>query len=136
MPEPSHSYPFQRDPLHLMRVLKRWTRLIVYPAVTLLIPLDHFLLGSPWLTALISHGVGGYLVATLGIEFGFRYGFRLRKEAAYPTMLAMDLGTTGDFAQACERAVRLLAERRKGTPGVEEQRGRFADHRRHTWYPH
>ncbi len=110
MPERSDNYLFPRDPLHLMRVLKRWTCLIVYPAVTLLIPLDHFLLGSPWLTALISHGVGGYLVATLGIEFGFWYGFKIRKEAAYPTLLAMELGATGDFAQACDRAVRLLAD--------------------------
>jgi diguanylate cyclase (GGDEF)-like protein/PAS domain S-box-containing protein len=94
----------------MMRVLKRRTRLVVYPAVTLLIPISHFLLGTPWLSALISHAVGGYLVATLGIEFGFWYGWRLRKEAAYPTMLAVDLGATGDFGQACERAVRLLAE--------------------------
>jgi diguanylate cyclase (GGDEF)-like protein/PAS domain S-box-containing protein len=110
MPEPSRSYPFQRDPRHLMRALKLWTRLIVYPAVTLLIPLDHAILGSPWLNAIISHGVGGYLVATLGIEFGFWYGFKLRKEASYPTMLAMELGTTGDFAQACEKAVRSLTQ--------------------------
>jgi diguanylate cyclase (GGDEF)-like protein/PAS domain S-box-containing protein len=108
-PELSDKYLLGRDPLKLMRVLKRWTRLIVYPAVTLLIPLDHFLLGTPWLSALVSHGVGGYLVATLGIEFGFWYGWRLRKEAAYPTMLAMDLGATGDFDYACERCVRLLA---------------------------
>jgi diguanylate cyclase (GGDEF)-like protein/PAS domain S-box-containing protein/putative nucleotidyltransferase with HDIG domain len=110
MPEGSDNYPFPRDPLDMMRVLKRWTCLIVYPAVTLLIPLDHFILGSPWLTALISHGVGGYLVATLGIEFGFWYGFKIRKEAAYPTLLAMELGATGDFAQACDRAARLLAD--------------------------
>jgi len=110
MPERSDNYPFPRDPLDAMRVLKRWTRLIVYPAVTLLIPLDHFLLGSLWLTAIISHGVGGYLVATLGIEFGFWYGFKIRKEASYPTMLAMELGATGDFAQACERTVWMLAE--------------------------
>ena len=110
MPERSGNYPFPRDPLYLMRVLKWGTRLIVYPAVTLLIPLDHFLLGSPWLTAIISHGVGGYLVATLGIEFGFKYGFRLRKEASYPTILAMEMGATEDFAQACEKSVRLVAE--------------------------
>jgi len=110
MPEPSDNYPLGRDPLDMIRALKYWTRLIVYPAVTLLIPLDHFLLGSPWLTAIISHGVGGYLVATLGIEFGFWYGFKLRKEAAYPAMLAMDLGATGDFGRACDRCVRLLAE--------------------------
>jgi diguanylate cyclase (GGDEF)-like protein/PAS domain S-box-containing protein len=109
MSEPSDKYPLGRDPLDMIRALKHWTRLIVYPAVTLLIPLDHFLLGSPWLTAIISHGVGGYLVATLGIEFGFWYGFRLRKEAAYPAMLAMDLGATGDFGRACDRCVRLLA---------------------------
>ena len=110
MPEYSHGYPLGRDPLDTMRALKRWTRLVVYPAVTLLIPLDHFVLGTPWLSALISHGVGGYLVATLGIEFGFWYGFKLRKEAAYPTMLAVYLGATGDFGCACERCVRLSAE--------------------------
>jgi diguanylate cyclase (GGDEF)-like protein/PAS domain S-box-containing protein len=109
MPELSDKYPLGRDPLDMIRALKRWTRLVVYPAVTLLIPLDHFLLGSPWLTAIISHGVGGYLVATLGIEFGFWYGYKLRKEAAYPTMLAMDLGATGDFGRACDRCVRLAA---------------------------
>jgi diguanylate cyclase (GGDEF)-like protein/PAS domain S-box-containing protein len=109
VPELGDRYPLGRDPLDMMRALKRWTRLVVYPAVTLLIPLDHFILGSPWLSAFISHGVGGYLVATLGIEFGFWYGWRLRKEAAYPTMLAMDLGATDDFGYACERAVQLLA---------------------------
>jgi diguanylate cyclase (GGDEF)-like protein/PAS domain S-box-containing protein len=108
MPEPSDKYPLGRDPLDIMRALKRWTRLVVYPAVTALIPLSHFLLGIPWLSAFISHAVGGYVVATLGIEFGFWYGWRLRKEAAYPIMLAMDLGATRDFAQACERCVRLL----------------------------
>ena len=110
MPEPGHSYTSRRDPLDAMRVIKWVTRLIVYPAVTLLIPLDHFLLGSPWQTALISHGVGGYLVATIGIEFGFRYAFKLRKEAAYPTIVTMEVGATGDFSQACERTVRLAAE--------------------------
>ena len=109
-PEPSDKYPLGRDPLDLMRALKLRTRLIVYPAVTALIPLSHFLLGISWLSAVVSHAVGGYVVATLGIEFGFWYGWRLRKEAAYPTMLAMDLGATGDFGCACERAVRLLAE--------------------------
>jgi diguanylate cyclase (GGDEF)-like protein/PAS domain S-box-containing protein len=105
----SDKYPLGRDPLDIMRALKRWTRLVVYPAVTALIPLSHFLLGTTWLSAIVSHAVGGYFVATLGIEFGFWYGWRLRKEAAYPTMLAMDLGATEDFPRACERAVRLLA---------------------------
>ena len=109
-PERNDTYPLGRDPLDMMRALKLRTRLVVYPAVTALIPLSHFLLGISWLAAVVSHAVGGYVVATLGIEFGFWYGWRLRKEAAYPTMLAMDLGATGDFGCACERAVRLLAE--------------------------
>ncbi len=109
-PKASDEYPLGRDPLELMRALRLRTRLVVYPAVTALIPLSHFLLGTPWMAALVSHAVGGYLVATLGIEFGFWYGWRLRKEAAYPTMLAVDLGATGDFACACERAVLMLAE--------------------------
>jgi diguanylate cyclase (GGDEF)-like protein/PAS domain S-box-containing protein len=107
-PELSDKYPLGRDPLDVMRALRRWTRLIVYPAVTALIPFSHFLLGETWLSAIVSHAVGGYFVATLGIEFAFWYGWRLRKEAAYPIMLAMDLGATEDFAQACESAVRLL----------------------------
>jgi diguanylate cyclase (GGDEF)-like protein/PAS domain S-box-containing protein len=107
-PELSDKYPLGRDPLDIMRALKRWTRLVVYPAVTALIPFSHFLLGETWLSAIVSHAVGGYFVATLGIEFGFWYGWRLRKEAAYPIMLAMDLGATEDFARACERCVRLL----------------------------
>ena len=47
MPEPGHSYTSRRDLLDAMRVAKWMRRLIVYPAVALLIPLDHFLLGSP-----------------------------------------------------------------------------------------
>jgi len=107
--ERSDIYPLGRDPLGVMRALKWWTRLVVYPAVTALIPFSHFVLGTAWVAAIVSHAVGGYLVATLGIEFGFWYGWRLRKEAAYPIMLSMDLGATGDFGQACERAVQLLA---------------------------
>jgi diguanylate cyclase (GGDEF)-like protein/PAS domain S-box-containing protein len=110
MPDGTDRYAPSYDPLHLMRVLKWSTSLIVYPAVALLIPLDHFLLGTPWLNAAISHGVGGILVATLGIEFGFWIGFKLRKQAAYPTMLAMELGATEDFGPACEKSAWLLAE--------------------------
>ena len=97
-PERSDIYPLGRDPLDVMRSLRWWTRLVVYPAVTALIPFSHFVLGTAWVAAIVSHAVGGYFVATLGIEFGFWYGWRLRKEAAYPIMLAMDLGATGDFS--------------------------------------
>jgi len=47
MPEPGHGYTSRRDPLDAMRAVKWMTRLIVYTAVALLAPLDHFLLGSP-----------------------------------------------------------------------------------------
>ena len=110
MPDGTDKHVPSYDPLHLIRVLKWATRLVVYPAVALLIPLDHSLLGTPWLAAAVSHGMGGILVATVGIEFGFWGGYKLRKQAAYPTMLAVELGATGEFDAACEKSVWLLAD--------------------------
>ncbi len=110
MPEPSHSYTSRRDPLHDVRILKRWARLIVYSLIALIVPMDHFIIGTPWLTTLAMTVGGGYAIATATIEFIFFYFFKLRKEAAYPTTLAMELGATEDFAQACERSVRLVAD--------------------------
>ena len=85
-----------------------WVRLIVYPGVTLLIPLDYLLLGMPWFQAVVSH-LGGYVVATVGIEFGFWYMFKLRKQSAYPTMLAMEVGPVHNLSKACQKSVETVA---------------------------
>ena len=110
MPGPSDNSPLRRDPLHAVRVVRRRTRLIVYPLIALIVPVDHFVIGTPWLTTIAMTIGGGYAIGTVAIEFIWFYFFKLRKEAAYPTMLAMELGSTQDFRQACETAVRLVAD--------------------------
>jgi len=95
--------------VHLFRRIKWGMRLLVYPGITLLIPADYFLLGLSWREAIISH-LGGYLVATLGIEIAFWFIFQLRKRTAYASMLATEVGATRDFGQACHKAVRVVAE--------------------------
>ncbi|MCJ7511214.1 MAG: GGDEF domain-containing protein [Dehalococcoidia bacterium] len=95
--------------VQLFRRIKWGVRLLVYPAITLLIPADYFFLGLSWEEAIMSH-LGGYLVATLGIEIAFWFIFKLRKRTAYASMLATEVGATRDFGQACHRAVRVVAE--------------------------
>jgi diguanylate cyclase (GGDEF)-like protein len=102
--------PFGRDPLHDARIVRRWTRLIVYPLIALIVPMDHFIIGTPWLTTIAMTVGGGYAIATAGIEFSFFYFSKLRKQAAYPAILAMELGAAHDFSQACQDAARLVAE--------------------------
>ena len=55
--------PDVADPLRSLRLVKWLTRLFVYPGVTLLMPLDHFLTGLTWEQAISVH-LGGYVIAT------------------------------------------------------------------------
>ena len=101
---------FRRDPLHGVRIVKRRARLIVYSLIALIVPLDHLIIGTPWLTTIAMTIGGGYIIATAAIEFIFFYFCKLRKEAAYPTVLAIELGAAHDFDQACQGTVQLMAE--------------------------
>jgi diguanylate cyclase (GGDEF)-like protein len=100
---------FAGDPLRAMRALKRWVRLVAYGAVCAEWPLYYFLLDYP-LHQVASSWIFGVIVATAAIEFAFAQGYKLRKQGIYPAMLAVELGATDDFAQACERSVSLVAE--------------------------
>ena len=108
MPDDSHGHPLRRDPLHEMRILKWWIRLVIYSSVALLVPGSHFLLGMPWLQATIKNLGGGCIIATLGIEFGFVWAFKLCKRAAYPSMLTVELAAEHDLNQACRRGVETV----------------------------
>jgi diguanylate cyclase (GGDEF)-like protein len=101
---------FAGDPLRDVRILKRWVRLVVYSLVAVLLLLDHFIAGTAWLNTIATTAGGGGIIATVGIEFSFFYFAKLRKQGIYPAMLAVELGATDDFGQACERSVRLVAE--------------------------
>ncbi|UCH87257.1 MAG: GGDEF domain-containing protein [Dehalococcoidia bacterium] len=92
-----------------MRALKRWVRLGAYGAICAEWPLYYLVLDYP-IRQVVSSWVFGMVVATVAIEFAFAQGYRLRKQGIYPAMLAVELGATHDFDQACERTVRLAAK--------------------------
>jgi len=92
-----------------MHTLKRWVRVVAYGAVCAEWPLYYLLLGYP-LHNIVSSWLFGMVVATVAIEFAFTQGYKLRKQGIYPAMLAVEVGASHDFGQACEDAVRLVAE--------------------------
>ena len=100
---------FAGDPLHAMRALKRWVRMVAYGAICAEWPLYYLVLDYP-LHNVVSSWIFGMAVATVAIEFAFAQGYKLRKQGIYPAMLAVELGASHDFKQACEDAVRLVAE--------------------------
>lgn len=95
------------DHLRDIRTVKWWTRMIVYPGVALLIPLDHFLWGVTWQQALSVH-LGGFAIATLAIELAFAQVFKLRKRSAYPADVSQRLGNLPTFDAGCQDAVAIM----------------------------
>jgi diguanylate cyclase (GGDEF)-like protein len=87
--------------------VKWWTRLIVYPGVTLLIPVAHFLWGLPWQQALFVH-LGGYAIGTVAIEFLFAQVLKLKKRSAYPGDVFLQLGAISTFDAGCQAAVAII----------------------------
>ena len=95
------------DPLRSLRLVKWLTRLFVYPGIALLIPLDHSLWGLTWQQALSVH-LGGFLIATIAIEAAFGQAFKLRKHAAYPNVLLVELGKVQTVAGAAQQALAVI----------------------------
>jgi putative nucleotidyltransferase with HDIG domain len=104
-----NNHSLRSEALHNLQVAKRWTRLFVYPGVTLLIPIDIFVLHFPLLQSVLSH-VGGYVVAALGIELGYNWGERVRQQAEYPNVLRTQLGSPANVRDACYAAAGTLVE--------------------------
>ena len=104
-----NNHSLRSEALHNLQVAKRWTRLLVYPGVTLLIPIDLFVLHLPLLESILSH-VGGYLVAALAIELGYAWGERVRQQAEYPNVLRTQLGSPANVRDACYAAASILVE--------------------------
>ncbi len=96
-----------QDHLGDLRTVKWWTRMIVYPGVTLLIPLDHFLWGVTWQQAFSVH-LGGFAIATLAIELAFAHVFKLRKRSAYPADVSRQLCTLSTFDAGCHATVTIV----------------------------
>jgi len=104
-----NNHSLRSEALHNLQVAKRWTRWLVYPGVTVLIPIDIFVLHFPVLQSVLSH-VGGYFVAALGIELGYSWGERVRQQAEYPNVLRTQLGSPANVRDACYAAAGTLVE--------------------------
>jgi len=97
------------DPLHHVRAEKTRIRIGAYGAIAAFVIINYFALDMNGLQTLVTLSCCS-AVATFAIEYAFARFIRLRKQGMYPSMLAMELGATHDFGQACEKAVRLVAE--------------------------
>jgi putative nucleotidyltransferase with HDIG domain len=109
MSKPHQDRSLASETLHNLQVSKWCTRLLVYPGVSLLIPIDIFVLHFPLLESILSH-LGGYLVATLGIEVGYAWGFRVRKQTEYPRILTTQVGSPANLRDACQTAIRTIVD--------------------------
>ena len=97
------------DPLHHVRTEKKRIRIGAYGAIAAFVIINYFALGMNGLQTFVTLACCS-AVATGAIEYAFARFVRLRKQGVYPSMLAMELGGTDDFGQACEQSVRLVAE--------------------------
>ena len=97
------------DPLHHVRTEKKRIQIGAYGAIAAFVIVNHFALHMNGLQTVVTLACCS-AVATGAIEYAFAKFLRLRKQGVYPGMLAMELGATHDFGQACEQSVRLVAE--------------------------
>jgi diguanylate cyclase (GGDEF)-like protein len=97
------------DPLHHVRTEKKRIRIGAYGAIAAFVIINYLALSMTGLQTLVTLGCCS-AVATFAIEYAFARFLRLRKQGVYPSMLAIELGATHDFNQACQKSVRLVAE--------------------------
>ena len=106
--EPLHDSPFGGGPLHGLHAEKSRIRFGAYGAIAAFVLINYFLLDMNWLQTGVTL-VCCTIVASVAIEYAFARFVKLRKRGIYPSLLAMELGATRDFALACDKSVRLVA---------------------------
>jgi signal transduction histidine kinase len=97
------------DPLHEVRVAKRWALAGIGLSVATLLPTYALLLGLGWtevVFVVLPAGLAGYL----GIELGSRWEYRMRRRYAYPHRLGYETAAIHDFKQAAAHGAKLVAE--------------------------
>ena len=97
------------DPLHEVRVAKRWAIAGISLAVAVLLPVYALLLGlglSEVVFVLAPAAFGAYA----GIELGSRWEYRMRRRYAYPHRLGLDLAAVHDFRAAGSRGAELVGQ--------------------------
>ena len=97
------------DPLHEVRVAKRWALAGIGLSVATLLPTYALLLGLGWtevVFVILPAGLAGYL----GIELGSRWEYRMRRRYAYPHRLGYETAAIHDFKQAATHGAKLVCE--------------------------
>jgi len=96
-------------PLREVLIVKRWVQVGVYLGITLPLILYYYFLALNILQLSVWYGVA-VVISTAAIEGTFWYMMKLRKQSAYPNMLAMKLGTAQDLREACDLSTRPVAD--------------------------
>ena len=96
------------DPLHELRVAKRWALSGIIGSIAALVPfyvllLDLSLAGTAFVLA------PGGVAALAGIELATRWEYRMRCRHIYPHELGCELASIYQFPAACRRAAKLVA---------------------------
>jgi signal transduction histidine kinase len=97
------------DPLHEVRVAKRWALAGVGLSVATLLPTYALLLGlglAEVVFVVMPAAVAGFA----GIELGSRWEYRMRRRYAYPHRLGYEMASIHDFLRAGEHGSRLVRE--------------------------
>ncbi len=97
------------DPTLEVLIVKRWVQVGVYLAITLPLFLYYYFLAFNALQLGVWFGTA-LVIATGAIEGTFWYMIKLRKQSAYPSILALHLGAAQDLQEACDLSMRLVAE--------------------------
>jgi signal transduction histidine kinase len=95
------------DPLHELRVAKRWALTGIIAAVIVLVPFYVLLLGLSFAGTVFVLAPGG-LAALAGIELATRWEYRMRCRHIYPHELGCELASIYQFPAACRRAAKLV----------------------------
>ena len=97
------------DPLHEVRVAKRWAIAGISLAVVALLPVYALLLGLG-LTEVVFVLAPAAFGAYAGIELGSRWEYRMRRRYAYPHRLGLEMAAVHDFRLAGRRGAELVGE--------------------------
>lgn len=97
------------DPLHEVRVVKRWAIAGLSLVLVLLLPVYALFLsmGLPEAAFVLAPAAFG---AYLGIEIGSRWEYRMRRRYAYPHRLGLEMAAVHDLRQAGRRGAELVGE--------------------------
>lgn len=94
------------DALREVRNLRKWTRIGVYLAFSLPLPV-YYVVGLSLVEVAVVMSMA-FAIATAAVEGAFKQGFRIRKRVAYPQIVINELSRDMAFLPAVERALHVV----------------------------